>query len=143
MFYYWAAIFLTGLLCSRFPKSQRVITNVRCVTSSIPKIDKQFYETSLNGVANYQFSITLTCLLSTISSDLGLSSNMHLPLLLNDIESTGKDEIQKHGFVVASLSYTVKLSKNIHMERYKHQWLLTDILSSILNSILWSLDTLS
>ena len=36
------------------------------------------------------FAVTLACFLSTTSSDLHLSSNMHLPLLLNNIASTGK-----------------------------------------------------
>ena len=66
---------------------------------------------------NINFDITLTCLLSTTSSDHVLSSNMHLPLLLNRIESTGKTDTQKHEFIVASPAYTVKLSKNVHMEK--------------------------
>ena len=61
------------------------------------------------------FAIALTCLLSTTSSDLGIFSYMHLPLLLKNIYSELMAEIWKHEFVVASLAYTVKLSKNVHM----------------------------
>ena len=57
-------------------------------------------------------TITLTCFISITSSDLGLSSNRHLTLLLNKIELTGKADIKNHEFIVASLAYTVKLSKN-------------------------------
>ena len=52
----------TGLLFSRqgffvhdFSKTHRTIKTFRCVTPSFPKIEKWFYETSLNGVANCQF----------------------------------------------------------------------------------------
>ena len=89
------------------------------------------------------FTITLTCFLSATSSYLGLSSNTHLPLLLSNIESIGKSDIRKYEFRVSSLAYTVKLSKDVHTEKYKHQWLLTDTLSSVMNSILQSLNTLS
>ena len=80
-------------------------------------------------------TITLTFFISITSSDLGLSSNRHLPLLLNKIESTGKADIKNHKFIVVSLDYTVKLSKTVHMEKYKNQQLLTDTIYSILNSI--------
>ena len=89
------------------------------------------------------FTITFTCLISNTSSDFGLFLNMHLPLLLNNIDSAVIAEIQRHEFIVASLAYTVKPSKNVHMKKYKHQWLLTDTLSRILNSVFCSLDTIS
>ena len=60
---------------------------------------------------------TLTSLLSTTSSDIDVSSKNYIPLLLNNIESTGKAEIKNHEFVVAILSHTVKSSKNVHMDK--------------------------
>ena len=65
------------------------------------------------------FNITLTCFLSTTSSDIGLSSNIYLPLLLNNIASTGKANIQKDEFIVSSLSFTVKLGRSIYKTRSK------------------------
>ena len=61
------------------------------------------------------FNITLTCFLSTTSSDIGLSSDMHLTLIINNIESTGKVEIKNREFIVTSLSYTVKFSNLSHI----------------------------
>ena len=68
------------------------------------------------------FTINLTCLLSTTSSDIGLSSNVKVPLLPNNIESTGKVEILNHEFIVHSIAYTVKLSK-----KYAHGEVKTSI----------------
>ena len=54
--------FTTRLLFSRrgfsvcdVSKTQRTVTEFQCVTSSIPKIEKCFYKTSLNGIANCRF----------------------------------------------------------------------------------------
>ena len=55
-------------------------------------------------------AITLTCLISTTSSNLGLYSNKYLSLLQRNINSTGKVNTQKHGVTVASLAYTLKFS---------------------------------
>ena len=67
------------------------------------------------------FAITLTCFLSTTSSDIGLSSNIYLPLLLNNIASTGKYDIRKDEFIVSSLSHTVKLGRFIYKTRSKRK----------------------
>ena len=80
------------------------------MTSIIPKIEKWFYKTSLDGVANCLFHYHFDLFLSTTLSDMGLSSNMNLPLLINSIESTVKADIQNHEFIVASLYYTVNSS---------------------------------
>ena len=66
------------------------------------------------------FTTTLTCLLSTTSSDIRLFLNIHPTIVLNNTEPTERDDIRKHNFIVASLEYTLKLTKNMHMEKYKH-----------------------
>ena len=67
------------------------------------------------------FAITLTCFISTTSSDLGLSSNTQLLLIINNIASTGKYDIRKDEFIVSSLSHTVKLGRFIYKTRSKRK----------------------
>ena len=64
---------LWGFSDYNFLKTQWAITNFWSVTSSIPKIDNGFIKPASMVSKTFNLTITLTCLLSTTSSDIFLS----------------------------------------------------------------------